>query len=94
MACADDAADEAECAFVHVLSAVVAGAESAPGVEPGEAAFDDPADSAEAGAVVVAAAGDAVLDAALCQSAAVDREVVAAVGVEHTGLGAWSSDLA
>jgi hypothetical protein len=49
-------------------------------VEPGESAFDDPADLAQPGAVGGAAAGDARGDAAFAQQPAVLVVVGAAVG--------------
>ncbi|GAA4947261.1 hypothetical protein GCM10023205_03930 [Yinghuangia aomiensis] len=49
-------------------------------MEPGDGAFDDPAEFAEAGAMFGAAAGDAVADAAFAEQAAVLVVVVAAVG--------------
>jgi hypothetical protein len=59
-----------------------------------EAAFDDPALAAEAGAVSAAAAGDHGLDAPGPQQAAVLVEVVAAVGKDQVGLLARSATLA
>jgi hypothetical protein len=65
---------------VEVAAAFVARAQPFEGVQPGEAAFDHPAVSAEAGAVRDAAAGDPRGDPAGAQLAAVDVVVVAAVG--------------
>jgi hypothetical protein len=50
---------------VDVGAALVAGAESFEGVQPGEAALDHPAVAAQPGAVGDAAAGDARGDPAL-----------------------------
>jgi hypothetical protein len=50
------------------------------GVQPGEAAFDDPTDFAQPGAVGDAAAGDARSDPPVAEQAAVLVEVVAAIG--------------
>jgi hypothetical protein len=49
---------------VEVSTALVSGAESLEGVQPGEATFDDPPLFAQAGAVCDAAPGDAWGDAA------------------------------
>ncbi len=65
---------------MNVGAVFVAGAESLEGVQPGEAAFDDPALAAQAGAVRNPAAGDAWGDAAGAELAAVLVVVVAAVG--------------
>ena len=73
---------------MDVGSAFVAGAESLEGVQPGEAAFHDPADAAEPGAMGLAAAGDAGCDAAGAQQAPVLVVVVAAVGVDLSWLAA------
>lgn len=51
-------------------------------MEPGEAAFDDPAVGAQPGAVEGAAAGDGWHDAALSDLVAVDVVVVPAVREE------------
>ena len=77
---ADQGAGQLQQAEVDVGSAFVAGAESFEGVQPGEAALDHPAVSAEAGAMRDPAAGDPRGDAAGAQLAAVDVVVVAAVG--------------
>ncbi len=63
------------------------GAEQEPAavVEPGEAAFDDPAVAAEAGAVFGLAFGDHRLDATLPDEAPVLVVVVAAVGDDAVG---------
>jgi hypothetical protein len=65
---------------VDVGSAFVARAQPFEGVQPGEAAFDDPAMPAETGAVGGAAAGDAWGDAAGAQQPPVLVVVVATVG--------------
>ena len=71
---------------MEVGAAFVAGAQAFEAVEPGEPAFDDPADLAQPGAVGDAAAGDARDDAALAQPPPVLVEVVAAVGEQLSGL--------
>ena len=76
---------------MEVGSAFVAGAETLEGVQPGEAAFDDPAVSAQAGAVRDAAAGDAWGDAAGAELAAVLVVVIAAVGEQLPRLAAGPS---
>ena len=68
--------------------------ESAAVVEPGEGAFDDPAVSAQAGAVLGLAAGDLGFDPALPELAAVLVVVVAAVAGQPVGAVAWPADLA
>jgi hypothetical protein len=65
---------------VEVAAALVAGAQPLEGVQPGEAALDDPPLAAQAGAVGDAAVGDARSDPAGAQLSAVDVVVVAAVG--------------
>ncbi len=82
----DEGAGELEQAQVDVGAAFIAGAQPLEGVEPGEAAFDDPADLAQPGAVLDTAAGDARPDAALAQQSSVLVEVVAAVGEQLAGL--------
>jgi hypothetical protein len=74
-----------EQAEVDVPAALVTGPESLEGVQPGEAAFDDPALTAQAGAVGHAAAGDAWGDPAGAQLPAVDVVVVAAVSEQLPG---------
>lgn len=78
----DEAAGEFEEGFVDVGSAFPADAEAFEAVEPGEAAFDDPAVFAQSDAVEGAAAGDGRHDAALADLVAVDVVVVPAVGEE------------
>ena len=65
---------------MEVGSAFVARAQPFEGVQPGEAALDHPAVSAQAGAVGDPAAGDPRGDAPGAQPSAVDVVVVAAVG--------------
>lgn len=59
-------------------------------MDPGEAALDDPADTAESRAVFGLAAGDAARDAALAQAAAVFLVVVATIGDDQIGPSARS----
>ena len=68
--------------MVHVGAAFVADEEPLELVQPGEAALDDPAVAAEAGAVLGLAAGDLGFDPALPEQAAVLVMVVAAVGAQ------------
>ena len=77
---------------MDVVAAVGADEESAACVEPGEGAFDDPAVSAEAGAVLGLAASDQRLDATLPEQAAVLVVVVAAVGNQCPGSASCPSD--
>ncbi len=77
---ADQGAGELEQAEVDVGAPLVAGAQPCEGVQPGEAAFDDPADLAQPGAVGHPAPRDPRGDAALAQQPAVLVEVVATVG--------------
>jgi hypothetical protein len=70
---------------VDVGAALVAGPESLEGVQPGEAAFDDPALTAQAGAVGRAAAGDSWGDLAGAQLPAVDVVILAAVSEQLPG---------
>ena len=63
-------------------------------VEPGEGAFDDPADAAESGAVLGLATGDLGLDASCAELAPVLVVVVAAVGGDPLGPSARAADLA
>ena len=65
---------------MHVGVAFVADGEAAVAGEPGEGAFDDPAVTSEAGAVLGLASRDHGFDAALPQLLAVAFGVVAAVG--------------
>jgi hypothetical protein len=79
---------------VDLGAAVVADEESLELVEPGEGAFDDPADAAESGAVLGLAAGDLGGDAAAAEFATVLVVVVAAVGDDPVGTSAWPADFA
>lgn len=83
---ADQGAGELEQAEVGVGTAFVAGAEAFERVQPGEAALDDPTDLAQPRAVPDTAAGDPRSDPALAQQPTVLVEVVAAIGVERSGL--------
>ena len=65
---------------MDVVAAVGADQEAAAVVEPGEGAFDDPAVTAEPGAVLGLAKSDDWFDAALPDESAVLVVVVAAVG--------------
>ncbi len=79
---------------MDVVAAVGADEEAAAVVEPGEGAFDDPAVTAEPGAVLGLAAGDHGFDPALPDEAAVLVVVVAAVGEQRLGASSWSADTA
>jgi hypothetical protein len=79
---------------VNLVAAVVAEEESFVVVEPGEGALDDPADTAESGAVLGLATSDLRRDAAGTEFAAVLVVVVAAVGGDALGPSAWAADLA
>ena len=70
---------------MDVGSAFVARPQAFEGVQPGERSLYDPAEGAEAGAVLDTTAGDHRGDAALAQHAAVLVVVVAAVGVDLAG---------
>jgi hypothetical protein len=63
-------------------------------VEPGEGAFDDPAVTAEPGAVVGLATGDHGFDTAFPDEAAVLVVVVAAIGEQRLGSLSGPADLA
>ena len=65
---------------MDVGAPLVAGAQSLEAVQPSKAALDDPALTAQAGAVGDAAAGDPRSDPALAELSAGDVVVVAAVG--------------
>ena len=79
---------------MHFVAAVVADEESLVVVEPGEGALDDPADAAEAGAVLGLTASDLGLDPADAELAPVLVVVVAAVGGDPLGPSPWPADLA
>jgi hypothetical protein len=70
---------------VDVVAAVGADQKAAAVVEPGEGALDDPAVTAEAGAVLGLAASDQRLHAALPDPTAVLVVVVATVGEQRLG---------
>jgi hypothetical protein len=76
---------------MEVSASLVADAEPFELVQPGEGALDHPAHLAQSGTVGDAASGDQRFDAALPQQAAVLVEVVAPVGVQASGLAAWTS---
>jgi hypothetical protein len=80
VAIADQRTGQLEQTEVDVAAALVAGAQPLEGVQPGEAALDDPAVAAQARAVRDAAAGNPRGDTAGAQLAAVDVVIVAAVG--------------
>ena len=76
---------------MDVVAAVGADQQSAPVVEPSEGALDDPALTADAGAVSGLAAGNDRLYAELPDEPAVLVVVVAAVGDQRARPAAWSS---
>ena len=77
---------------MDLFATVGADQESAAVVEPGEGAFDDPALTADSGAVLGLAAGDDRFDAALPDQAAVLVVIVAAVGEQRARSAARPSD--
>ena len=77
---------------MDVVAAVGADKQSAAVVEPGEGSFDDPALTAEAGAVLGLASRDQWFDAALPDEAAVLVVVVAAVGDQRPWPSSGPSD--
>jgi hypothetical protein len=79
---------------VDVVAAVGADEQSAAVVQPGEGALDDPALTAEPGAVLGLTAGDHGFDAALPDQAAVLVVVVAAVGEQRLWSSSWPADAA
>jgi hypothetical protein len=79
---------------VDLVAAVVADEQSLVVVQPGEGAFDDPADAAETGAVVGLAASDLGRDVAGAEFAAVLVVVVTAISGDPVGASAWPADLA
>ena len=91
---ADEAAGEGEECFVDFVAAVVADEQPFELVEPGEGALDDPAGTAEAGAVLALAAGDLWSDPTLAKVTAVGGVVVAAVGGHAFGPSARPADAA
>jgi hypothetical protein len=78
---------------VQLRQALVAGAQTAQVVQPGERSLDDPALASQARAVVCAAAGDHGLDAALARRVPVLVVVIAAVGEQPLGAPTWARDL-
>jgi hypothetical protein len=70
---------------VHLGAALVADEESFELVEVGEGALDDPADGAEAGAVVGSASCDRRFDPSRSQQSPVFVVVVAAIGDQLVG---------
>jgi hypothetical protein len=74
--------------------ALVACSEASEVVQVSEAALDDPALAAKAGAMPCATTGDHGCDAERSQQPAVLVVVIAAVGEQPVGLLAWPSDLA
>jgi hypothetical protein len=83
---AEDRAGEREEREVDLRVAFVAGPEAAEVVQVREAAFDDPALGAEAGAVLDAAACDDGFDTTLPEQPAVLVVVIAAIGEQAIGL--------
>jgi hypothetical protein len=77
---------------VDLVAAVVADEESLEVVQPGEGALDDPADAAEAGAVLGLTSRDVGADPALSELAAVLVVVVAAIGDHPVGSFARPAD--
>lgn len=78
--------------MVDLVAAVVADEQSFEVMQPGEGAFDDPADASEPGTVLGLASRDQGSDAALADEPAVLVVVVAAVGDELVGTAAGSAD--
>jgi hypothetical protein len=79
---------------VDFVAAVVADEQSLELVQPGEGALDDPAETAETGAVLGLAASDLRSDPALAELAALRGVVVAAVGGQACRSPARPADLA
>jgi hypothetical protein len=79
---------------VDLVAAVVADKQSLELVQPGEGALDDPADTAEPGAVLGLAAGDLGCNPSQLQLAPVFDGVVAAVGGQALGSATRPADLA
>ena len=73
---------------MELAESLVAGAQAAEVVQPGEAALDHPAFLAEAGAVLCLATGDHRLDPARPELAAVLVVVIAAIGEQRRAGGA------
>ena len=79
---------------MDLVAAVVADEEAFVVVEPGEGALDDPADSAEPGAVLALSPSDLRFDPAGAPFASVLVVVVAAVGHQPVGSSSRPADLA
>jgi len=79
---------------VDVVTAVGADEQAAAVVEPGEGAFDDPAVTPEAGAVLGLTASDDRFHAALPNEPAVLVMVVAAIGDQRSRSASWPSGAA
>jgi len=79
---------------VDFVPAVVADEQSLEVMQPGEGALDDPADAAEAGAVLGLTAGDVGADASSVELAPVFVVVVTSVGDDALGPCARPTDLA
>lgn len=77
---------------MDVVAAVGANEESATVVQPGESPFDDPAVTAETGAVVSLASGDQRLDTTLPDEPAVLVVVVTSVGDQRPRPASRSTD--
>ena len=77
---------------MNISSSFGADTESPEAFQPGEGAFDRPADFAQAGTVLDAAASDDRRDAACANETAVLVVVVAAVGVEPARSTTWLVD--
>jgi hypothetical protein len=86
---ADEAAAEGEESFVDLGATVVTDEQPLEVVKPGEGALDDPAEAAEAGAVLGEAAGDHGLDPTRPHQPAVLVVVVAAVGEQRLWPVTW-----
>ena len=78
---------------MHLVATVVADEQPFELVQPGEGSLDDPADAAEAGAVLGFAARDLRRDPALTQRTLVGRVVVTSVGGQSFGTSARSTEL-
>ena len=79
---------------MDVRAAVVADEQSFELVQPGEGAFDDPAVTTKAGAVLGVASCDLGFDAALAELAATARVVVSAIAGDSVGPPTRPADLA
>ena len=88
------AAAERKEGFVDFVAAVVADEQPFELVEPGEGALDDPAVTAERGAVFGLTACDLGFDPTLPEQAPVLVVVVAAVGCDSVGSAAGTAGLA